>query len=225
MEKVLLIVILCNLCDISEVLGQIHRKTRETDQGIHRFGSRFRSGAIFGRNSPLNGSIYKDSPDKKPHTEINYHARNNTAAKSNKSASSHWRVLTETRPSPSDPGCLFSGVGCLRKVRRKKMENLANDTVMEKRIGYHNTRDINVSGDVLMRDRGNHIIMNDTKSSSDIDKFTTKIESDSCACYWRQERCGCDCEGSLTYDDFQVRFQSASYLTINGLIYPYFSNY
>lgn len=96
-----------------------------------------------------------------------------------------------------------------KKVNRRKVNNGGNDSnarvIHDSNIGMKKTPRVSINSAVLSNNA--HQFVNDDKSKTENeDRLTTKLGSNSCACYWKQEMCGCNCEGTLNYDDFQVIF-------------------
>lgn len=130
-----------------------------------------------------------------------------------------WRILQPIRRNPEKSGdieklteakgCVetVSGQRCLSNTRSNQINSVRNaENALRRRLKKE--RDLlipKILTDVVHSPKRNTAdTLEKTKPTDETKKLSTRIGSNSCACYWKQEKCGCDCEGSLNFDDFQV---------------------
>lgn len=112
-----------------------------------------------------------------------------------------WKILNENKERQ------FQQRTRNKKVNRRKVNSARNNAnvrmIHDSNFGVQEAPHISTNPAVF--NINVHQSVGDDKSKTDNEeRLTTKLGSNSCACYWKQEICGCDCEGTLNYDDFQV---------------------
>lgn len=219
LKESLLFTILLNICSFPEAFGQNYfvRSGRHlkndnisnqyTPRSIsnsrvytdnHETNSGSKPGSYNRHKAQYSGDIVLNTPRPLSHSHL-------TVGWYNKHNSSFnfgvWKILNENKERQ------FQQRAKNKKVNRRKLNNERNNAnvrmIHDSNFGMKEAPPTSTNTEAF--NINIHQSVSDDKLKTDKeDIMTTKLVSNPCACYWKQEICGCDCEGTLNYDDFQV---------------------
>lgn len=166
----------------------------------HETNSRSKPGSYNGHKDQYSGNIILSTSRPLSRSHVTVRRNNNHNSTFNLGI---WKILNENKERPPQQRARD------KKVSRRKVNNGGNNAnvrmIHDSNNGMKEIPHISINSAILKTN--DHKSVGDDKSKTENEnRSTTKLGSNPCACYWKQEMCGCDCEGTLNYDDFQVIF-------------------